>query len=141
MRRFAHVSLALAPLALAPLALACSPAEPAPKTAAASATPAAPGSFEEQVQKGRTAFATFCAECHGDDLRGTNRAPSLLGKRSLGKTAKDTFDYLRGAMPPKNRDKVTEDDHWNVTAFLIDQHHWKVAGRLGADNAATTVKP
>jgi mono/diheme cytochrome c family protein len=121
------------------LPLACAPAaktEPIAPTAA----PAAPGSFEEQVQLGERAYLAACVECHGKTLKGGNRAPSLLGKKALGKNALDTFDYLKGNMPPNGAGKLTDADYWNLTAFLVRQHGWPVQGRLTPESAAS-VKP
>lgn len=114
---------------------------PKPEPAAATpAAPAAPGSFEEQVQNGEKAYLAVCADCHGKTLKGGNRAPTLLGKKSLAKNAKDTFDYLKGNMPPDGPGKLTEPDYWNITAFLVKKHNWPVQGRLGPENAES-VKP
>lgn len=109
-------------------------------TPAAPTAPAAPGSFEEQAQNGAKFYETVCADCHGKALKGGNRAPSLLGKKALAKNAQDTFDYLKGNMPPEGAGKHSDQDYWNVTAFLIAKHHWPVSGRLTPENAAS-VKP
>jgi ubiquinol-cytochrome c reductase cytochrome c subunit len=56
---------------------------------------AAMGQTSDQVQAGRTLFLEGCASCHGQDARGTDRAPDLDG---VGELSADF--YLRtGRMP------------------------------------------
>jgi ubiquinol-cytochrome c reductase cytochrome c subunit len=56
---------------------------------------AAAGQTGDQVQAGRTLFVEGCASCHGQDARGTERAPDLFG---VGALSADF--YLRtGRMP------------------------------------------
>lgn len=56
---------------------------------------AALGQASDQVQAGRTLFLEGCASCHGQDARGTDRAPDLVG---VGALSADF--YLRtGRMP------------------------------------------
>ena len=58
------------------------------------------------LARGGEVFATSCAECHGTDLRGTDRGPSFLSS-------------------------VYEPDHHADIAFLlaaqrgVGQHHWR----------------
>ncbi len=53
------------------------------------------GQASDQVQAGRTLFVEGCASCHGQDARGTDRAPDLHG---VGALSADF--YLRtGRMP------------------------------------------
>lgn len=60
----------------------------------------------ELVEAGATLYAAHCAECHGDDLRGTKRGPSHLSQ-------------------------VYEPDHHGDGAFLVAvqrgvrAHHWR----------------
>lgn len=39
---------------------------------------ASPSAEPELIEKGRTLYAENCAECHGEDLRGTDQGPSFL---------------------------------------------------------------
>jgi mono/diheme cytochrome c family protein len=88
----------------------------APSTALGQAAPPAvvvPGAPDEQVAAGRALFVEGCASCHGQDARGTERAPDLHG---VGELSADF--YLRtGRMPlavpgeePKRTDPLYSDE-------------------------------
>ncbi len=128
------------PLALLLVLLPASCGSAPKPEATTAAAPAAPGSFEEQVQNGEKTYAATCATCHGASLKGGNRAPTLLGKKSLAKNAKETFLYIKGNMPPDGPGALSDTDFWNVTAFLVKKHNWPVSARLSLDNAES-VKP
>jgi mono/diheme cytochrome c family protein len=63
------------------------------------------GQESARIAVGETLYASFCASCHGTDLRGTNRGPSHLSQ-------------------------VYEPDHHADAAFLlavrlgVTAHHW-----------------
>ncbi|HSJ36564.1 MAG TPA: cytochrome c [Acidimicrobiia bacterium] len=87
-------------LALAALALAlagCGGTDP---------SSGSPSAEPELIEKGRTLYAENCAECHGEDLRGTDQGPSFLSP-------------------------VYEPGHHGDGAFLlavqagVRAHHWK----------------
>lgn len=63
-------SAALALLALALLVSACSTNEPADETV--------PEGNGDLVAEGEVLYQATCAECHGSDLRGTDKGPSHL---------------------------------------------------------------
>jgi len=50
---------------------------------------------------GRAVYAAMCASCHGDDRRGRERAPSLVGvaTRLSADQARQVLDWGRGFMP------------------------------------------
>lgn len=82
----------------------------------------------ELVESGSTLYAVHCAECHGDDLRGTDRGPSHLsevyepGHHSdeaflvavMTGVAPHHWDY--GPMPPVQG--LTEADVEAIVAFV-----------------------
>jgi putative heme-binding domain-containing protein len=45
--------------------------------------PAAPSGISDNLAQGRAVFAARCAGCHGADALGTDRAPKLVGSRSV----------------------------------------------------------
>lgn len=108
-----------------------------PPVRATPAVPPAPGSLEEQVENGAKAFENACATCHGQSLKGSNRAPSVLGKKVLGKNARETFLYIKENMPPDGPGPLTEADYWNLTAFLVKKNGWPVTARINESNAAS----
>src|SRR5439155_14791910 len=57
----------------------------------------------EQAAAGAELYTSVCAECHGDDLEGRERAPALAGatfaQRWDGSTLKKLFERME-EMPP-----------------------------------------
>src|SRR5688572_20436403 len=75
---------------------------------AASATPAQTsaraGVFsKEQVERGRAAYSTQCARCHGETLGGGENSPALVDESFFriwdGKSVGDLVEYTRKTMP------------------------------------------
>ena len=72
---------------------------------AVSAVPATTPIFTAaQAAAGKAAFGKACARCHMADLSGANEVPPLAGATFVstwgGRTTKELFDYVSGAMPP-----------------------------------------
>jgi cytochrome c len=111
-------------------------AAPAPETSAApsassaapaasSAAPAAPApDSAAQVAAGQKAYALECAMCHGKNGEGKGKNPKVVGPKALDDqhNGKELFDYIKMNMPPKTPGKLSEDDTWAVTAFLLDKN-------------------
>ena len=130
MRRF----LALLPL----LVVACASApRAAPKPAPAGA---APQGLDAQIAAGEKSYQDACATCHGKAGKGGNRAPAVIGKKALGKNAKETFGYIKDNMPPEGPGTLTEQDYLNITAWLVKQDGWTVTDPITAANAES-VRP
>jgi S-disulfanyl-L-cysteine oxidoreductase SoxD len=57
----------------------------------------------EQADRGKAAYATSCASCHGATLSGIDVAPALSGSAFLNNwnntTAGDLFDRIHNTMP------------------------------------------
>ena len=90
----------------------------------------------EQVARGRTIFATACAECHGADLRAPNRPP-LKGEVFLNHWMEGGLDalFIRVKSMP-NRANLDENAHADVLAFLLDANGFP-AGTQELKAAAT----
>lgn len=131
MRRF-WVFLA----SVVPLACASAP-RPAPST-----TPSGPPptGIDAQVEAGAKSYESACAGCHGKTGKGGNRAPGIIGKKALGKNARETFVYIKDNMPPDGPGPLTEQDYLNITAWLVKQDGWTVTEPITAANA-DSVKP
>lgn len=80
------------------------------------------GSDMMQVQAGRTLFLEGCASCHGQDARGTDRAPDLVGAGALSADF-----YLRtgrmplavpGEQPLRNPPLYSEQEIQELTAYV-----------------------
>ena len=48
----------------------------------------------EQANRGKTAYAEYCANCHGFELRGGHESPALTGDRFLTKWNNHSVDEL-----------------------------------------------
>jgi len=75
----------------------------------------------DAVSAGRKLFLRHCAECHGRDARGLDKAPALLSKRVQGASRGDLFwlltnGNLGGGMPAWSR--LPEARRWQLVSFL-----------------------
>lgn len=113
MRRLLLIALALAGGLLVPSAAMGQAADPAV---------VARGEAVMQVNQGRALFLEGCASCHGQDARGTNRAPDLHG---VGEQSADF--YLRtgrmplavpGEQPLSNPPGYEEDEIQALVAYI-----------------------
>ena len=110
------------------LLLACGPdgSEPGGRLAAASPrSEASAAPFEQQAAAGGAYFGQRCATCHG--ARGEGRsAPRLVGleQGALGsfESAREVADFVLANMPPSGRGTVTQDDAYDVVAFLLREN-------------------
>ena len=136
-------------------ALACStavvtappsvPAE-APPPAAPEPAPAAPptsvldGIFTDaQAERGRVAYGTHCAECHGEGLGGGEMAPGLTGVafrfRWRGLKVADIYDSVESTMPPEEPATLGDQAYIDVVAFLLSANGYPTGDReLTADS-------
>jgi cytochrome c len=91
------------------------------------------------VADGAKLFAARCAQCHGAKGEGMNPYPELIGRpanaegmpfgasetnldRTIGNYwpyATTVFDYVRRAMPQLTPGKLTDDEVYSLTAFLL----------------------
>jgi mono/diheme cytochrome c family protein len=92
-----------------------------------------PATFAEQATWGQTLFGQNCAKCHGDDGRGTDKAPALVGlkegalpldpppsrkfRKSRFVTVGDVAEFAMANMPPKKAGTLTPDEYLAVIAF------------------------
>jgi mono/diheme cytochrome c family protein len=88
--------------------------------AAGDAAPAGP-TDPAAVQAGRKLFLRYCAECHGEDARGSRRAPPLDSERVRQQPPEDLFRFvtdgnLRAGMPSWSR--LTAARRWQLVAYL-----------------------
>jgi mono/diheme cytochrome c family protein len=91
----------------------------------------------EQAARGKTLFASACADCHGADLRAPNR-PALKGAGFLDHWMEDDLDALFNhvkSMP--NRGNLDDNAHADVLAFLLEANGFP-AGTQELKAAATS---
>jgi mono/diheme cytochrome c family protein len=112
------LSLALAGALSAAAAAGGGTSDPA---AAAAATAAGAGADPAAIQAGRKLFLRHCAECHGEEARGSRRAPALDSQRVRQAPAEDLFWFvtngnLRTGMPSWSRLPAAR--RWQILAYL-----------------------
>jgi S-disulfanyl-L-cysteine oxidoreductase SoxD len=77
----------------------------------------------EQATRGEQLYVRACAECHGDDLEGRERAPALAGltfnQRWDGAALKKLFERLEEMPPAKPDARLTSQQYIDVLAFLL----------------------
>jgi cytochrome c1 len=72
------------------------------------------------------------------------KVPAVIGQGTLAKfsDAAQLNSYIRAAMPFWKPGSLTEQEAWNVTAFILRENDlWKDAVELGASNAASVKIP
>ena len=94
---------------------------------------------EEQATRGAALYSEYCATCHGRDLAGDDRAPSLRGFQfnaawddvPLGQL----FDRIRTSMPQDNPNSLSRTQNADILAFILQQSNFP-SGRdeLSADS-------
>jgi mono/diheme cytochrome c family protein len=114
------------------------PSTPATSTTAAPAA-AAPKTLDDQVSAGEKVYGERCASCHGAKGEGKAKAPGLIGPKGLDEyhNAKEAFTYIKDMMPPTAPGSLSEDEYWNVTAYLIKKNDLEIKEPLSAGNAET----
>jgi S-disulfanyl-L-cysteine oxidoreductase SoxD len=83
-----------------------------------------PESQSEQVAAGRDVYAADCAQCHGEEGEG-GTGPVLIGgnKRIASyQTTERLYDYVSRTMPFDEPGTLSEDQYWNVIAYVLDEN-------------------
>lgn len=79
----------------------------------------------KQVDAGRAAYAENCAMCHMPDLSGNNEKPPLAGQTFMstwgGRTTKELFDYMSGAMP-FGGPSLDAETYLALTAYILQSN-------------------
>jgi mono/diheme cytochrome c family protein len=106
----------------------------------AAVDPAIAAQAPQQLERGKTVFATVCAECHGDSGEGSGDNPRLIGapnRMATYQTALRLFQFVVSEMPPDRPKTLKPEDYWDVVAFLLSQNKLLPDNTvLGPDNAA-----
>jgi len=76
----------------------------------------------DQVTRGEGVWKSVCAECHGPDSTNLD-APLLLHPDSLRRfpTAAAAHKYVSESMPSETPGSLTQEEYWDVLAFLLAQ--------------------
>lgn len=76
-----------------------------------------------QVARGKKAYESLCARCHGDALGGGEDSPALVEQDFLnnwyGKTFGALVEYTREEMPSDGPGDLTRKESTDITAFVL----------------------
>lgn len=76
-----------------------------------------------QVARGRKAYDSLCARCHGEALGGGEDSPALVDQDFLnewyGKSLGELVEYTREEMPSDGPGKVTRKQSTDITAYVL----------------------
>ena len=107
---------------------------------AASPTSVLDGIFTEpQAARGRAAYGAHCSECHGEELRGGEMAPGLIGVafrfRWRGLKVADIAESIESTMPPEEPGTLGAQEYIDIVAFLLSANGYPAGDReLAADS-------
>jgi mono/diheme cytochrome c family protein len=78
---------------------------------------------KDQVERGRKAYNSQCARCHGEALGGGEDSPALVDavffKGWADKSVGELVEYTRTEMPSDGPGKITRKRCTDITAFLL----------------------
>ena len=78
---------------------------------------------KDQAARGKTAYSTLCARCHGDNLMGNDDAPQLVDKPFIekwnGKTLAALVDLTQKKMPSDGPGKLSRKQCTDITAYVL----------------------
>ena len=81
---------------------------------------------KDQAERGRKAYDTLCARCHGEKLGGNDDAPALADEPFLksweGKSVGDLVEYTRKEMPSDGPGVLTRKQCTDIAAFLLNSN-------------------
>ncbi|HXJ44141.1 MAG TPA: PQQ-dependent sugar dehydrogenase [Bryobacteraceae bacterium] len=112
--------------------------------AAAAQTPrlAADGVYtKDQANRGKVAYASQCASCHGPEAGGGNEAPGLTGNNFLAKwrtrSANDLFENIRTTMPADRPGTLSPSTAADLLAWIFAANKFPAgAAELSPQRAA-----
>lgn len=99
-------------------------------------------SQDEQVAAGRDVYVAECAKCHGEQGEG-GTGPLLIGGSRRIASYGDTerlYDYVSRTMPFDDAGSLSEEQYWDVIAYLLDENGLLPQGAvLGPDSDPLTL--
>ena len=80
-----------------------------------------------QSERGADVYLRVCAECHGDDLEGRERAPALagaaFGQRWDGATLKKLFERMEEMPPDDPAARLAPTQYIDLLAFVLSANN------------------
>ena len=80
----------------------------------------------EQASRGRTAYESACAFCHGGTLQGIGEAPPLLGMTFLSgwrdRSIPELVEFIATRMPPGAPGSLGDQAHLDLAAYLLQEN-------------------
>lgn len=84
----------------------------------------------DQIARGKRAYSTLCARCHGETFLGNDDAPPLVGAAFLksweGKSVGSMVEYTREEMPTDGPGKLTRRQCTDITAYVLNSNGFPV---------------
>jgi len=78
----------------------------------------------DQIARGKKAYSSLCARCHGDNLMGNDDAPPVVTNEFLnswyGKSVGNLIDYTQKKMPSDGPGKLTRKQCTDITAYVLN---------------------
>jgi PQQ-dependent dehydrogenase (s-GDH family) len=85
----------------------------------------------EQAAKGKTAYNSNCAVCHGNTMTNGTFGPPLAGEyfrnKWLGMTVRRFYDHAK-TMPPSAPASLQDDAYADIVAYILEVNGFKAAG-------------
>lgn len=99
---------------------------------------------EEQATRGREAYASTCASCHGANLRGLNDAPPLVGREFLNawgrQRVSDLLAFVSQSMPPSGPGSLAPDVTLEILSHMLKANGARAGTQLLTATSATRVE-
>jgi mono/diheme cytochrome c family protein len=103
----------------------------------------APASQEDQIAAGGEVYAADCAQCHGDQGEGGTGPVLIGGNKRIASYESTTrlYDYVSRTMPFDSPGSLSEQQYWDVIAYLLDENQLLPEGTvLGPDTESIELK-
>ena len=100
--------------------------DPAP---APIANPIPPTYTTAQAARGKTAYATACAVCHGSNMTNGSYGTPLAGQyfktKWTGRSVRALYDRARATMPPAAPGSLSPDAYADIVAHILETNGFK----------------
>ena len=99
---------------------------------------------DEQATRGRNAYASTCASCHGADLRGLNDAPPLVGREFLNawgqQRVSDLLAFVSQSMPPSGPGSLAPEVALDILSYMLKANGARAGTQALGATTATRVE-